>query len=132
MVRRPISRLARAAAASASLDPAVYRKLADFRYLLRRFLAFSEASASAASLTPRQHGSSANRLEDKAGRYGRPALPALSRCQHRVPDGRRTSIFEAQAAEVELSLVDPPQQLNASNRDRRGPKPFEPEHRIDA
>ncbi len=70
MVRRPISRVAREKVArqpgarqpgaqqpgaSASLDPAVYRTLADFRYLLRRFLAFSEASASAAGLTPRQH-----------------------------------------------------------------------------
>jgi DNA-binding MarR family transcriptional regulator len=60
MVRRPISRPARQAGASQtgaspSLDPAVYRTLADFRYLLRHFLAFSEASASAAGLTSRQH-----------------------------------------------------------------------------
>lgn len=32
-----------------------YRTLAEFRYLLRRFLAFSEAAAQAAGLTPRQH-----------------------------------------------------------------------------
>jgi hypothetical protein len=79
----------------------------------------------------RKPGSSANRLADKAGRYGRPTLSALC-SQHRVPDGRRTSIFAEQPVETELSLVDPPQQLNAGNRDRRGPKPLEPEHRIDA
>jgi CoA-transferase family III len=61
-----------------------------------------------------------------------PTLSALWRSQHRVPDDRRTSIFEEQPVEIELSLVDPPQQLNAGNRDRRGPKPLEPEHRIDA
>ena len=77
-------------------------------------------------------GSGANRLADKAGRYGRPTLSALWRSQHRVPDGRRTSIFEEQPVEIELSLVDPSEQLNAGNRDRRGPKPLEPEHRIDA
>ena len=32
-----------------------YRTLAGFRYLLRRFLAFSEAAARAAGLTPQQH-----------------------------------------------------------------------------
>ncbi len=32
-----------------------YRRLAEFRFLLRRFLAFSEAAATAAGLTPRQH-----------------------------------------------------------------------------
>jgi DNA-binding MarR family transcriptional regulator len=32
-----------------------YRALAEFRYLLRQFLAFSEAAAKAAGLTPRQH-----------------------------------------------------------------------------
>lgn len=32
-----------------------YRRLAEFRYLLRRFLAFSEDAAIAAGLTPRQH-----------------------------------------------------------------------------
>jgi DNA-binding MarR family transcriptional regulator len=37
------------------LDPAAYRTLADFRYLLRRFLKFSESAASHTELTPRQH-----------------------------------------------------------------------------
>ena len=32
-----------------------YRRLAEFRWLLRRFLAFSEAAATTAGLTPRQH-----------------------------------------------------------------------------
>jgi DNA-binding MarR family transcriptional regulator len=37
------------------LSPSDYRSLADFRYALRRFLAFSEAEAAAAGLTPQQH-----------------------------------------------------------------------------
>lgn len=32
-----------------------YRRLADFRYLIRCFLEFSEAAAARAGLTPRQH-----------------------------------------------------------------------------
>jgi DNA-binding MarR family transcriptional regulator len=32
-----------------------YRVLSDFRYVIRRFLEFSEAAAHAAGLTPRQH-----------------------------------------------------------------------------
>lgn len=32
-----------------------YRTLAEFRYLLRRFLAFSEGAAKSAGLKPRQH-----------------------------------------------------------------------------
>ena len=38
-----------------ALAAADYERLADFRYLLRRFLAFSEAAARGAGLTPRQH-----------------------------------------------------------------------------
>lgn len=37
------------------LDPADYRALAQFRHALRRFLAFSEAAAVAAGVTPQQH-----------------------------------------------------------------------------
>lgn len=37
------------------LDQHDYRRLAEFRYLLRCFLEFSEAAASGAGLTPRQH-----------------------------------------------------------------------------
>ena len=36
-------------------DRAAYRTLADFRYLIRRFLEFSEAAAQQAGLTARQH-----------------------------------------------------------------------------
>jgi DNA-binding MarR family transcriptional regulator len=37
------------------LSSADYERLAEFRYLVRRFLAFSEAAARGAGLTPRQH-----------------------------------------------------------------------------
>ena len=37
------------------LDQAGYRTLADFRYLVRRFLEFSQAAAKKAGLTPRRH-----------------------------------------------------------------------------
>jgi len=37
------------------LDVSEYRRLAEFRYLVRCFLAFSEAAAARAGLTPRQH-----------------------------------------------------------------------------
>jgi DNA-binding MarR family transcriptional regulator len=39
----------------AQLDLHDYRLLADFRYLIRRFLEFSQAAARHAGLTPRQH-----------------------------------------------------------------------------
>jgi hypothetical protein len=35
-----------------------------------------------------------------------PGLSPLARCKHRIPDIRRTSIFEAQPAEVELSFLN--------------------------
>jgi DNA-binding MarR family transcriptional regulator len=37
------------------LDEADYQRLAEFRYLLRRFLIFSEAAAETAGLTAQQH-----------------------------------------------------------------------------
>ena len=37
------------------LDRAGYETLADFRYLIRRFLEFSQSAAGRAGLTPRQH-----------------------------------------------------------------------------
>jgi DNA-binding MarR family transcriptional regulator len=37
------------------IHPADYRRLAAFRHALRRFLAFSEAAARAAGITPQQH-----------------------------------------------------------------------------
>ena len=43
------------AASRADLAPADYERLADFRYLLRRFLIFSEEAAHEAGLTPQQH-----------------------------------------------------------------------------
>ena len=39
----------------ADLKPADYERLADFRYLLRRFLVFSEEAAHEAGLTAQQH-----------------------------------------------------------------------------
>jgi hypothetical protein len=56
----------------------------------------------------------------------------LGRRQYRIPDGGRTSIFEAQPTEVELSLVNPAKQFDAGNCDRRGPEPLEAEHWTDA
>ncbi len=41
--------------ARADLDPADYARLAQFRYLLRHFLIFSEAAAEQAGLTAQQH-----------------------------------------------------------------------------
>lgn len=40
---------------SRHLDREDYRTLADFRYLIRRFLEFSQTEARRAGLTPRQH-----------------------------------------------------------------------------
>ena len=37
------------------LSQAGYERLAEFRYLLRQFMAFSEKAAEAAGLTPQQH-----------------------------------------------------------------------------
>ncbi|MFN8557109.1 MAG: MarR family transcriptional regulator [Dehalococcoidia bacterium] len=37
------------------VEPGDYRRLAEFRYRIRRFLAFSEAAARAAGLEPQQH-----------------------------------------------------------------------------
>ncbi len=44
-----------AAGSRAALDPADYQRLAEFRYLLRQFLVFSEQAAEAAGLTAQQH-----------------------------------------------------------------------------
>lgn len=41
--------------AGGEVTPADYRRLAEFRYRIRRFLAFSEAAARAAGLEPQQH-----------------------------------------------------------------------------
>jgi DNA-binding MarR family transcriptional regulator len=44
-----------ARAGEAGLGSADYRRLADFRHVLRRFLAFSEEEATAVGLTAQQH-----------------------------------------------------------------------------
>src|ERR1017187_480806 len=61
-----------------------------------------------------------------------PEAPVLLRCQHRVPDSGRTSIFEVQPAEVELAFVDPAKQFDAGDHDHRRREPFEAEHRTNA
>jgi len=43
------------ASAARPVGPADYQRLAAFRHALRRFLAFSEAAARAAGITPQQH-----------------------------------------------------------------------------
>jgi DNA-binding MarR family transcriptional regulator len=57
-IRKTVGR-ARAAAKSskraAGLSKSNYEALADFRFALRRFLAFSESAAKDAGLTPQQH-----------------------------------------------------------------------------
>jgi DNA-binding MarR family transcriptional regulator len=47
--------VAKRARAKPMIHPADYRRLAAFRHALRRFLAFSEAAARAAGITPQQH-----------------------------------------------------------------------------
>jgi hypothetical protein len=49
-----------------------------------------------------------------------------------LPDGGRPSIFEAQPAEVELSLLNPAKQFDARNSDHRGSELLEAEHWTDA
>jgi DNA-binding MarR family transcriptional regulator len=44
-----------AADQTVTVSPADYEVLSEFRYLIRRFLEFSEDAAQAAGLTPRQH-----------------------------------------------------------------------------
>ncbi|MER9440143.1 MarR family transcriptional regulator [Mesorhizobium sp. M0340] len=39
----------------AAIGPADYQRLSEFRYLIRRFLEFSQIQAQEAGLTPRQH-----------------------------------------------------------------------------
>ena len=46
---------ARSRAASPALTGGQYQTLAEFRFLIRRFLGFSEQAAHDAGLTPRQH-----------------------------------------------------------------------------
>ncbi|HML29291.1 MAG TPA: MarR family transcriptional regulator [Hyphomicrobium sp.] len=53
--QREIPRKRSAKTRSASVKKADYEALAEFRYALRKFLAFSEEAASRAGLTPQQH-----------------------------------------------------------------------------
>lgn len=53
--KRGTSRKRRAQAKSAFVKKSDYEALAEFRYALRKFLAFSEEAASKAGLTPQQH-----------------------------------------------------------------------------
>ena len=56
--RRPEARSSptrRGSAKHAAIAKTSYEALAEFRYALRKFLAFSEAAASEAGLTPQQH-----------------------------------------------------------------------------
>jgi len=43
----------------------------------------------------------------------------LLRCHHRVPYSGRTSVFETQYAEIELTLANPAQQFDPGDGDRR-------------
>ncbi|MBS0250636.1 MAG: MarR family transcriptional regulator [Proteobacteria bacterium] len=53
--KRGASRKRPVKARNASVKKADYEALAEFRYALRKFLAFSEEAASKAGLTPQQH-----------------------------------------------------------------------------
>ncbi len=53
--KQAASRKRTAKAKGASIKKADYEALAEFRYALRKFLAFSEEAASGAGLTPQQH-----------------------------------------------------------------------------
>ena len=76
-------------------------------------------------------GNGANKSAIGDNRRAGPRLSPLARCQHRIPDIRRTSIFEVQPAEVELSFLNATQQFDPCDRDRCGPEQLEAEHRTD-
>ena len=50
--------------------------------------------------------------------------------QDSIPDGERSGIFESKNPEVELPLANAVHQLDAGNRGRSTPEPFESEHHI--
>ena len=52
---KPISTQGRKRVSGKPIRPFDYRRLAAFRHALRRFLAFSEAAARSAGITPQQH-----------------------------------------------------------------------------
>jgi DNA-binding MarR family transcriptional regulator len=55
MTARPAAPTRRPRAKPRTLTDADYRQLAEFRYVLRQFLAFSESAAHHAGLTPQHH-----------------------------------------------------------------------------
>ena len=54
-MRHKAARTGTRLSAAAALSDADYRRIAEFRYLLRQFLAFSEEAARKAKLAPQQH-----------------------------------------------------------------------------
>lgn len=72
-------------------------------------------------------GSGANR---PSGRDGSDRKDFLSSRPDSTPDGGRSDIFEAELREIELTFSNAMQQLNACERDRGVPEPFEAEHDI--
>ena len=114
------------------LAEADYRRLAEFRYVLRRFLIFSEAAAEAAGLTAQQHqallaikgfagavpiatGSLAERLgirhHSAVGLIDRLAAKALVKRQSGAADRRQVLIALTPRAEALLA------ELSAAHRD---------------
>lgn len=105
------------------LDRDAYQTLADFRYLLRRFLAFSQDAAKRAGLSPRHHqallalkgfpGDRAATIGDLAERLGirhhsaveladRLAAAGLIERRHDAEDRRRVLLNPTAAAERRL------------------------------
>ncbi len=122
----PVSTLPRGARRLSKQD---YELLAEFRYRVRRFLAFSEAAARRAGLTPRQHQAllaikgypkrqrvSVGELAERLGLRHHSVVGLLDRLasrglikRHASPADRRQVLIElsgrAEAALEELSRV---------------------------
>jgi DNA-binding MarR family transcriptional regulator len=86
-------------AATAALTAADYRRLSEFRYLIRRFLAFSERAASRAGLTSRQHQAL---LAIKGAREG--AVPTIGYLAERLHIQHHSAVELADRL-VEAGLV---------------------------
>ncbi len=108
----------------ARLDRDAYRTLADFRYLIRRFLTFSQEAARATGLSPRHHqallaikgfpGEDAPTIGDLAERLcirhhsavelvDRLAEAGLIERRHDAHDRRRVFLLLTEAAEQRLA-----------------------------
>ena len=118
--RRPASR-----PVAPTPSPALHATLADFRYLLRRFLAFSEDAAKEAGLRPRQHqallaikgaGEATPSVGDLAERLGirhhsavelidRLAEAGLIRREHDPGDRRKILLVLTAEAEARLAIL---------------------------